>query len=363
MKRLIPLLLIAVLLLSGCASWSGGSYHHIVPHEDHSGSVNNQNISAYNYRTLLNALNMLVENGTESAIIFVQQYDSTVLQRDIDNAVAHLFERNPIAAYAAEEIRCELGTNSGRSAISVNISYTHDKRELLKISRVKDVEEGMAVIAEKLDSCADSVVLYYEKYRKTDFVQLVEDYASENPHLVMETPQVKVNIYPDIGTARVVELKFIYQTSRETLRSYQNQVRRIFTAASLYINADAVASEKYSQIYSFLLQQDEYEIKTSITPAYSLLRHYEGDAKAFATVYAAMCRESDLNCVVVTGTRWGEAWYWNLVETEEGWRHLDIIWSSQESEYQIRLDAEMEGYVWDYAAYPATGTGDESGAE
>jgi len=353
MKRLIPILLLMV-LLSGCAAWASGDYHHVVPHKDNSGSANNTNVTVSSYWGLYSALTNLVENGTESGIIFVPQYSQDMVAADIEKATKSILTSNPIAAYAVEEMNCELGTNSGQSAIAVNISYLHDKKEILKISRVRNVASGKNVIAETLDACADSVVLYIENYTQTDFVQLVEDYANENPHIVMETPEVKVNTYPEYGVSRVVELKFIYQTSRELLRSYRNQVSRIFTSAALYVNADAAASEKLLQLYSFLMQLDDYEVSTSITPAYSLLRHGRGDAKAFATVYAAMCRESGMNCLVVTGTRWGEAWYWNLVEDETGWHHVDIPRCAEEVGYQTRTDAEMEGYVWDYAAYPAS---------
>ena len=354
MKRLIPIILLAALLLSGCSAWASGDYHHVVPHKDNSGSTNNSNVAVSNYRGLYVALANLVENGTESGIIFVPRYNQDQVASDMEMAANAILISNPIAAYAVEEIECELGTNSGQSAIAVNITYLHDKKEILKISRVRNVASGKTVIAEKLDSCADSVILYIENYTQTDFVQLVEDYADENPHIVMETPEVKVNTYPEVGLTRVVELKFIYQTSRELLRSYQNQVERIFTSAALYVNADAAASEKQAQLYSFLMQLEDYEINTSIIPAYSLLRHGQGDAKAFATVYAAMCRESGMNCLVVTGTRWGEAWYWNLVEDETGWHHVDILRCAGEAGYQTRTDAEMEGYVWDYAAYPAS---------
>jgi transglutaminase/protease-like cytokinesis protein 3 len=259
---------------------------------------------------------------------------------------------NPIAAYAVEEIACELGTNSGQSAIAVNITYLHDKKEILKISRVRNVASGKTVIAEKLDSCADSVVLFIENYTQTDFVQMVEDYADENPHIVMETPEVKVNTYPESGASRVVELKFIYQTSRELLRSYQYQVERLFTSAALYVNADAAASERLSQLYSFLMQLEDYEVNTSITPAYSLLRHGQGDSKAFATVYAAMCREAGMSCRVVTGTRRGEAWYWNRVKVDGEYYYLDLLASNEYGEFLLRKSEEMLGYVWDYSVYP-----------
>lgn len=354
MKRLIPLLFLAALLLSGCAAWASGDYHHVVPHKDNSGSTSSSNVNVTSYWGLYTALANLVEKGTETGIVFVPQYNQALVEADMAKAVDAVMRNHPIAAYAVDEIDCELGTNSGQSAIAVSISYLHDKKEILKISRVRNVASGKTVIAEKLDSCADSVVLFIENYTQTDFVQMVEDYADENPHIVMETPEVKVNTYPESGASRVVELKFIYQTSRELLRSYQYQVERLFTSASLYVNADAAASERLSQLYSFLMQLEDYEVNTSITPAYSLLRHGQGDSKAFATVYAAMCREAGMSCRVVTGTRRGEAWYWNLVEDETGWYHVDILRCAQEAGYQIRTDAEMEGYVWDYAAYPAS---------
>lgn len=354
MKRMIPMLLILALLLSGCGVWTGGSYHHVVPYQDNSGGSGNPNATVSGYWGLYNALVDLVESGTEKGIIFVPQYNREQLEADLAQAQDSLLRNDPIAAYAVDSIHCEIGMNSGKDAVAVSLSFLYDKKEILKITRAKNMAVVKSAINKALDNCADSVVMYIENYVSTDFVQLVEDYADQNPHIVMETPQVKVNTYPESGAARVVELKFTYQTSREVLRSYQKQVSRIFTSAALYVDADAAASGKIAQLYSFMMQLEDYEFNTSITPAYSLLRHGRGDAKAFATVYAAMCREAGLNSYVVTGTRWGEAWYWNLVEDETGWHHVDIIRCSQEDGLVYRADAEMEGYVWDYEAYPAS---------
>lgn len=354
MKRLIPLILVVALVLSGCGAFSGGSYHHVESYQDNSGSSDNSSTTVSNYRSLYNALVKLVESGTEKGILFVPQYEQAQLEEDIALAEENLLKNNPIAAYAVDSIRCEIGTNSGRRAVAVNLKFLYDKKEILKIQRVKSMNDGKTVIQKALDNCADSVVVYIESYFSMDLVQLVEDYARENPHIVMETPQVKVNTYPETGTARVVELKFTYQTSRDVLRGYQLQVGRIFTSASLYVDSYAAASGRISQLYSFLMQLEDYSISTSITPAYSLLRHGKGDSEAFATVFAAMCRQAGISCRVVTGTRWGEVWFWNLVEDENGWHHVDIIRCSQEDGLFYRVDAEMEGYVWDYTAYPVS---------
>lgn len=360
MKRWIPIILTVMLLLSGCDAWNYGEWFHVTPHQEKVEQPGSLDVEAKDYSSLIAALTATVESGAESGLIFVPRYDQSAVEKDVQRAVEIIMQINPFAAYAVENIRCQLGTKMGQSAIAVEIDYRYDKNELSRVVRVKNMEEGNAIIAKYLDACADRLLLYYESYKEVDFVQLVDDYADTYPQRVMETPQVKVSTYPDNGLSRIVELRFSYQTSRETLRSYQTTVGRIFESAALYVSSDASAQEKYVQLYSFLMQLDNYELKTSITPAYSLLRHGEGNAKAFATVYAAMCRQSGLNCMVVTGTRQGEAWYWNLVEDEVGWHHVDVIRCSQEGGFRKLEDQEMETYVWDYAGYPAAQTPPQS---
>ena len=102
------------------------------------------------------------------------------------------------------------------------------------------------------------------------------------------------------------------------------------------------------------MERNEYEISTSITPAYSLLRHGVGDSKAFATVYAAMCRAADLDCLVVSGTRDGEPWTWNMICQDDVFYHIDLVRSNHEGELVLNYEKDMEGYVWDYSAYPVS---------
>ena len=173
----------------------------------------------------------------------------------------------------------------------------------------------------------------------------------------MECPQVVVNIFPETGTSRLVELKFTYQTSRDALRVMQTQVHTVFESAAMYVSSYSKETEKFEQLYGFLMNflvEGDYQLETSITPAYSLLRHGVGDKKAFATVYAAMCREAGLDCQVVTGTRDGDPWVWNLIRVDGAYYHLDLLRCSERGYYRTYPDNQMDGYVWDYSAYPAS---------
>ena len=155
------------------------------------------------------------------------------------------------------------------------------------------------------------------------------------------------------GESRVVELIFSYQTSRDALRRMQAQVKPVFESAVLYVSGDGDEYQKFSQLYAFLMERFDYKQETSIRPAYCLLRHGIGDSRAFAQVYAALCRDAGLTCMSVTGTRDGEPWTWNIIRDGEKFYHVDLLRCSADGKYREQTDEEMEGYVWDYSEYPA----------
>jgi len=352
--RIIGMVLAVSLVLCGC-SWMGGSYVSVTPHHEQLSGTQSDNMSVSEYSELRNLLAELTEAGAESAVIYVPEYDQSALEEGMVNAVRYITDILPVGAYAIDKVDYEIGTSAGQPAISVNISYLHGRSEIRRIRKAKDMEAAEALIVEALEDCADSVVINVQNYEDVDIVQLVEDYAAENPNVVMEIPAVAIGSYPEEGIRRVLELKFTYQTSRDALRSMQEQVRRVFASAALYINQNDADAQKYAQLYTFLTERFEYKIETSITPSYSLLCHGVGDGRTFATVYAAMCRSAGLDCRMVSGTRSGEAWYWNLICDNGVYYHVDLLTSSQEGQFQRLTEEAMSGYVWDYSAYPAAG--------
>lgn len=358
MKRsLICLGLILAMLLGGC-SWMGGSYVSVTPHHEQLSGVQSDSLTAADYSELRSLLSELTEAGAESAVIYVPEYEKDELEQDMVNAVRYITEILPLGAYAIDKVEYEIGTSAGQPAISVSISYIHGRSELRRIKQAANMEAAKIIIAKAIADCDDKVVVYVEKYSDVDLVQMAADYAAENPNVVMEIPQVAIGAYPEQGARRVLEVKFTYQTSRDTLRNMQTQVRRVFDSAALYINQNDADEQKYNQLFNFLTERFEYKYETSITPSYSLLCHGVGDARAFAVVYAAMCRSAGLDCRMVSGTRSGEAWYWNLIGVEGTYYHVDLIESRAAGQLMKRFDEEMEGYVWDYSAYPETGAGE-----
>ena len=357
MKRIFAMGLAVCLLLCGCADIFDGSYVSVTPHQSQTNRPISQTFSASNYSQLCQVLKDIFRSGTAESLIWVANYNQLTFDRaEMDRALQVVLAEDPVAAYAVDSVSFEMVTDQGRPAVLMAASYLHDRTEIQKIQEVSDVEEAKAILAAELGRYSTGVVLYAKELGDQDYVQWVKDYGALHPETVMEVPEVTVNLYPQEASEQVVELRFHYQNSRDTIREMQAKVEPIFAAAELYISGSNDDREKYAQLYAFLIERFEsYTLQTSITPAYSLLMYGVGDSKAFANVYGTMCRQAGLECVTVSGTRRGEAWHWNLVKVDGAYYHLDLLASHRGGAFRLLTDDLMVGYVWDYSALPASG--------
>jgi len=351
MKYQILFLMLLLSLTLGSCGWPDGSFVSVEPHQSQRQNVQLEAVSASNYEELYTALREIAASGTETATIQVKDYPADTIQQGMEKAIQSTMENDPIGAYAVESMEYELGTSAGQPAAALTIQYRHGRSELRKIQTIRSEAEAQTVIANALERLDASVVLLKPSYAVSDVTQLVQDYASENPQTVMEIPHVTQTVY-GTGSQQILELIFTYQTDRDALRRMQLQVKPVFNAAELYVSGDDAERQKFSQLFAFLMERFDYKLETSITPAYSLLRHGVGDSRAFATVYAAMCHSAELECMVVTGTHAGEPWSWNIVRENGYYYHVDLIRSSTLGGYRTFTDAEMFDYVWDYSDYP-----------
>ena len=347
-QKLICFLLAVSLLLSGCG---GKKYVSVKPHQEQRQNAQAEAAVAAGSLDLMQILEAMIRSGTESGVIYLTDYPAERVESGMEIAVDYAMNTYPLGAYAVENISYEIGTSGSLPAMAVDISYRHSDAQLRQIRDIVYMDEAEPLVAQALEEYAPRLVLRAEMYFETDFQQMVRNFAETNPEVVMETPRVTVGVY-GTGASRVVELSFTYENSRDALRLMHSQVKPVFDAAEMYVSGDAADRQKYAQLYAFLMERFDYKVETSITPAYSLLHHGVGDSRAFATVYAAMCRRAGLECMVVTGTRSGEPWVWNIILDNGSYQHVDLLRCSEQNRFRTVADRDMNGYVWDYSAYP-----------
>lgn len=351
MKRLLIPILCVVLLLSGCR-WLQGGYASVVPYAQQEDRYDKGITSVSSYQEMRSALIQMIENGEDSRTLSLVDFNSSQVETNLVLAIRNVRSATPVGAYAVEDIHYDFGSTGGVSAVVVTVQYNHNRSEIRGLRQVKGMSAAKSLITGALERLEPGVVFQVSDYRHMDYDQFVRDYAQQYPELIMELPQITANIYPETGNSRIVEIKFNYETSRESLKTMQSYVRPRFTSAAMFVSGEEDPAFKYQRLYAFLMETSDYTLETSITPTYSLLRHSVGDSKAFATVFAAMCRRSGLDCRIVSGTREGESWAWNMISLDGNYYHLDLVDSYLSGGYQLRYDEDMTGYVWDYTAYP-----------
>lgn len=357
MKRAVAFLVILSViccLLSGCDLWTAGDYLSISPHEPYQEVIKDTIVEVSSYPQLRSALSEIVSNCAESGLISIKSFSNATVDYYVNTAINFVKTSTALGAYAVEDITYELGVNRGISVVAFDIRYCHSRSEILGIQQVGSGDEMINAVTTALDQGEPYLALHTNNYESIDFIQFVQEYSSMHPDIVMEIPKVAAFLYPQRGSERIVELIFTYQTERDDLRKMQQRVAEVFTSAELYVKDTTQVKDIYSRLFSFLMERDEYTIETSITPAYSLLQHGVGDSRAFANVYAEMCRRAELDCSVVSGTRDAEPWCWNLVRYRGKYYHVDLLRCSESDEFIMNTDAEMLGYVWDYSAYPSS---------
>lgn len=350
MRKMLPLILVVALLLGGCGSWLDGEYHSVKPHVSDGTKLPDDVVSVSGYTQLRDALLEMVTSGQQESTFYITGFDLETADQYMYTATNYIKQNSAVGAYAVDGIEYESGTSGGSAAIAIKVTYLHGRQEILRIKNAGKMDAVKIMIGNAIKNCDPSVVIKVEKYEALDVALFVQEYANKHPDLCMELPQVTANLYPNYGDERVIEISFTYTTARDILKNMQSTVAPIFSAAELYVQGSEDEMQKYEQLYAFLMERFDYTIETSITPAYSLLRYGVGDSKAFALVYAAMCQNADLECQVISGTRNGEAYYWNRIQYDGTQYHIDLLASNAIGEFTAMNPDGMTGYVWDYSA-------------
>lgn len=339
-RRLAAAALTLALSLSGCG-WLDGSYVSVTPHQIGISQMEEAGAQPVgSYSQLLTALIQMVDEGTDKRIFALVEYPREAAMEDVERAVNYVTGTYPIGAYAVETIEYAFGTN----AISVDIAYRCSPQQIGSIRTVRGADGTREALEEALDDSEEKLLLQIIGYRDTDFAALVQDYGWHNPDRIMEIPGLTVQVWPDRGDTRVVELQFYYRTDRETLRAMRQEVQPVFNSAALYVSGQSSDRTKYSQLHTFLTERFDYQVQYTATPAYSLLCRGIGDSRAFSQVYEAMCQRIGLEARTISGTRNGEKHWWNQILLEDRWYHLDL---TAPGPFTPMTDGELTGYEWD----------------
>ena len=250
MKRSVFVAVIALLcaLCSGCDAWTGGEYLSVTPHEAQAVDYADRVIEVTSYTQLRNAVENLVRTGADNGIISISAFNKGTIHFYVDTAISNVIENTAFGSYAVEEITYEIGTNRGISVVACKIHYRSGYQQPSQITQITNAVELETVIFEALEGIDSSVLVHMDQYEKLDVETLVTEYAAQYPEKMVEIPELLVNVYPDKGAERIVEISFEYQTDKVVLQQMRAKIAERLNAAETSVREiDGDVTERLSQ--------------------------------------------------------------------------------------------------------------------
>lgn len=355
MKRII-LILLCLLVFSGCSALAPDSYLSVTPHENSEiRPISTDAITANDFRSLRNAILSFVRNGQTEGIIHVTNYTGNV-ETDLQRAAYEVSTIDPLGAYAVEYMTHSCNLLVSYYEIRVSITFRRSAREIADIRSISTEAQMEELLTAALKTFDDRIALRLNNYRKQDqsVIPFLETYCAENYASIMEVPEVSVSVYPETGSSRIVEVNFQYRHNPQGLQAKQRAVAKSVDAAAEYIRYRQQDYEKVQLLYSYLTQRFQYRSAETVTPLYDVLYTGIADPTGLAQAWQLICDKAGVECMIVSGMKHGEPYTWNIIRTGSHYRHLDLAQCVLDRSGLITYsDGQMSAYYWDARQYPA----------
>lgn len=354
MKKSPILLLTLSLLLTGCSALLEREYSSVTPHSAVPATEEDPSIlRADSYQELVNALIYLVSSGMEEGVVRLYT-DGEDVVTFLSDACLEVVQEDPLGAYCVDFIKYTIDPVVTYSEARVEITYRRTREQVASITQATGVTAIRGELESALTSFAPERVLrvsYFEE--DASYIQELARQAYYNvPACALGMPDLSVFIYPNTGRQRIVEVLLSYPLERSEL-----ETRRAALAETLETLARDLAGrpELPAAAALALLERGEYDAQGGCA-VNDLLDNGSAASEGLALTYAALCQQLELPCHVAQGTREEEPHFWNVVQTEEGWRHIDLsaIGPNQESgPFYTDLALQELGYLWEENSLPA----------
>lgn len=356
-KRLTVLCMIGLLaILAGCGLLSERSYLYTQQHDDqYEEDVNTDALTVENYYGLRSAILSFVESGTEYGIIRSYSYDGDI-EEDLDTAAYEVTRSDPVGAYAVDYMTHSCNRIVSYYEIEISITFRRTPEDIASIVRVSSVSEAEEEIVAALENYQSSLTLRMSYTSELDVQGIVEEASRADTMIAIGSPEVTMQIYPETGVQRIVELTFTYDQSEAVLTLKKEQAIQVLEEISRFVSTEVSDESRMTVFFRRLCNRCTYAADGDLGNVYDALVTCSSGSKGIAEAFYELCTRNDLTCITVSGQKNGETHWWNIVTLDGQSYHVDLTAAMEEGKTTMTLwyDEDIfSAYSWDTALYPA----------
>ena len=358
MKPALLACMAALLLLSGtgCSAILNRDYTHVTPHNTTSPTTGDPSIlRAESYQELVNALVYFIGQGTETGTIRLYM-DTESVDTILENACLEVVQEDALGAYAVEYIKYSVSSVVTYAQADVQITYRRTREQVGSIVSVTGVTAIRRELQSALTTFAPEQVLRISYFDgDSDYIlDLVREAYYASPGSALGMPQAEVFIYPDSGRQRIVEILLTYPLAVPELEQRRDLLEE--TARTLCQPLSVLRGDQALLSAAQTVGGGGGHPNTRGRPPHDAPQPGGAASAGLGQAQTMLGQQLGLSCRVVPGTLEGQPHFWNVVEAEDGWRHVDVSrLSSAELPLCTDEDFSGQGYLWDSESVPLCG--------
>lgn len=348
--------LTALMLLSGCSAMLVREYQSVEPHVRLSVAEDDSNaVWAESYSELQSAILAQVKAHQEVGVIRLKNWKGDV-EEQLTRACDEISHSDPLGAYSVDRIQHSFTRMVSYYEATITIDYRRSAEQIAAVTTVTGSGAIRAELVDALDGFVPETVFqinYFDETQDADYIRdLIREAYYDLPAAALGMPEAQVNLYPDEGSRRVVEVLLTYPEDAKTLQGKRVQLEDAATDLVEPYRTGLADRVLASVLFSALRERSAADGAAGST-AYHALVEGAADSEGMALAYKELCDLAELPCQVVEGDLDGVPHFWTIVTLEEGSFHVD----PSREEGVLLTDAQMAqaGYTWPEGEYPVCG--------
>ncbi len=361
MKRILGCVLV-LLALCGCGVLRENTYVAVVPHdEDYGTALDSDVLTVSSYLSLKNAMLNMVEDGVKEGVIRAEAYGGN-LSEDLSQAVDEVTRQSPLGAYAVSSMTYDYSKIVSYYEIHINTTFRRSLEEIQSIVYVADMDALSLQLRETMKDYRTRLVVRVGAYESFSLDDMVNQVYEAEPAELLEKPSCSMELYPDSGSQRILEIDFDYVHSTQELMDSRDALQpQIQQLARIYGSSDQPMTNVrrfYQRLGRDAVLEPQDEGTHALTNSvYGVLVEGHATSYGFAQAFRVMMDACEIPCRLITGQRNGALHYWCLVEISGSYYYIDPSTAAgdQPLEYYLMGNIQLEEqnyYMWNAVEYP-----------
>ncbi|MEG1858647.1 MAG: hypothetical protein RR216_07865, partial [Pseudoflavonifractor sp.] len=316
-KRILPLLLVLVLVLSGCTSMLTKDFVSVVPHADLSTTEEDPTVlRAATYWELVEHILSMVKQGSTHRVIHLANYKAkgADVKEDLAAACSEVAQRDPLGAYAVDFMKHDVSYIVSYYEANIYITYRRTPEQVRSIVSVTGSSAIREELRDALASFAPEKVLRISYFNEdASYIRsLIRQAYYGIPAAALGMPEIAVSVYPAAdperpytGYQRIVELRLTYPEDQEVLR--KKSVALIAAAETLGSGLSGMdAQTAIRESFRILRENVVYlppgtQLGLRQNTAHAALVGGQADSEGIALAFHLFCQLAGVDDVVVAG--------------------------------------------------------------